>query len=53
MRALTQGCEDGGDIWLGHVGANGGSRFGDVQLAQFLSTMRDVDVVMVVVVEEL
>lgn len=53
MRALTQGCEDGGDVWLGHVGANGGSRFGDVQSAQFLSTMRDVVVVVVVrVVEE-
>jgi hypothetical protein len=22
MRELTQGCEDGGDIWLSHVGAN-------------------------------
>jgi hypothetical protein len=22
MRALTQGCEDGGDIWLSHIGAN-------------------------------
>jgi hypothetical protein len=21
-RALTQGCEDGGDVWLSHVGAN-------------------------------
>ena len=22
MRALTQGCEDGRDVWLSHVGAN-------------------------------
>jgi hypothetical protein len=22
MRALTQGCEDGGDIWLSHIGVN-------------------------------
>lgn len=21
-RALTQGCEDGGDIWLSHIGGN-------------------------------
>lgn len=22
MRALTQGCENRGDVWLSHVGAN-------------------------------
>ena len=53
MRALTQGCEDGGDVWLSHVDANGGSRFGDVQSAQFSSSMRGVVAVVVVVeVEE-
>jgi len=52
MRALTQGCENGGDVWLSHVGANGGSRFGDIRWAQFLSTMRGVVVVVEVKVEE-
>lgn len=22
MRARTQGCEDGGNVWLSHIGAN-------------------------------
>jgi hypothetical protein len=52
MRALTQGCEDRGDVWLSHIVASGGSRFGDVQLAHFLSTMRNVVVVLVEEVEE-
>jgi hypothetical protein len=52
MRALTQGCEDGGDVWLSHVDANGGSRFGDVRWAHFLSTRRGVVVVVGVEEEE-
>jgi hypothetical protein len=52
MRALTQGCENGGDVRLSHIGANGGSRFGDIWWAQFLSTMRGVVVVAEVEEEE-